>query len=388
MESKSLIYITGKQKFFMRKAQASAEYLMTYGIAFTVIILVLGVLYGIGVFKTSGMTKSTCFNFVYFKYVDHKIRTDGNMDLTIVNSYKLIQIDGVQIRLKGGSWGGNMNQEPFRLPPAERATLNIYNSQITGDEGAPYDIEVKVSYHTIEGLLNREDVATCTGNFVSLPSGYTTTSVTTTTSTTSTAVTTTQTTTTSTTTIPAGYSLDSGFLRDVLYIGPYDTVCGCVGSCPDMISDDTGGAESETTVSPSGPGEVMGSFTWQEFNDVHDGSEGNSIDFQSELFGTMDNKGAYIFAYLWSPVDRNIGVIVGSDDGVRVYINGALVHNNDAACRAWNWNQDSFNSHLNFGWNTLLMAVYENTGAWRGSIRLRDEFGVDLNDIVVSTTAP
>jgi len=200
----------------MRKAQAAAEYLMTYGIAFVVISLVVTTLYSTGVIKVSGWTKSSCYGFIYFKYMDHKIRTDGEMEITLLNSHKNIEIDGAQARSKDGDWQGSMNQEPFRLPPAERATFNV-NTGITGSENTPYVIELKVTYHTITGGLEREDVATCTGDFVSLPSGYTTTSVTTTTSTTSIAASSTTsvgTTTSSTTTTITALSKDLAIITN------------------------------------------------------------------------------------------------------------------------------------------------------------------------------
>ena len=54
----------------MRKAQAAMEYLMTYGWAILIIIVVIAALYAMGVFKLGGTVPcSPCFG--YFAYVDH-----------------------------------------------------------------------------------------------------------------------------------------------------------------------------------------------------------------------------------------------------------------------------------------------------------------------------
>lgn len=54
----------------MKKGQAALEYLMTYGWAILIIIVVVAALYAMGVFTVSpGVPCSPCFS--YFAYVDH-----------------------------------------------------------------------------------------------------------------------------------------------------------------------------------------------------------------------------------------------------------------------------------------------------------------------------
>jgi hypothetical protein len=55
----------------MRKAQAAMEYLMTYGWAILIVVVVVAALYAMGVFKIGGKTVpcSPCFsNFAYIDY--------------------------------------------------------------------------------------------------------------------------------------------------------------------------------------------------------------------------------------------------------------------------------------------------------------------------------
>ena len=58
----------------MKKAQAAMEYLMTYGWAILIIIVVVAALYAMGVFKVgSSVSCSPCFS--YFAYMDYSAGT-------------------------------------------------------------------------------------------------------------------------------------------------------------------------------------------------------------------------------------------------------------------------------------------------------------------------
>ena len=61
------------------KAQTAMEYLMTYGWAILIIIVVIAALYAMGVFTTPGGTIPCSPCFTYFAYEDH---TDTTLYLT------------------------------------------------------------------------------------------------------------------------------------------------------------------------------------------------------------------------------------------------------------------------------------------------------------------
>jgi len=73
------------------KGQTAMEYLMTYGWAILIIIVVVAALYAMGVFSTKGgVTCSPCFS--YFALVDYS-QTVGT--LRVRNGARTIQIDSV-----------------------------------------------------------------------------------------------------------------------------------------------------------------------------------------------------------------------------------------------------------------------------------------------------
>ena len=81
--------------------------------------------------------------------------------------------------------------------------------------------------------------------------------------------------------------------------------------------------------------------------------------------GDINNHVAYGSVALDSPREQKTTMLVGSDDAVKVWLNGVLVHNNPIDRGADNY-QDQFPVTLKKGTNTLLIAVYERGGGWSG----------------------
>ena len=83
---------------------------------------------------------------------------------------------------------------------------------------------------------------------------------------------------------------------------------------------------------------------------------------------------AYGLVYVLSPDDRPATVLLGSDDGVRVWVNDALVHSNPSY-RAAVADQDRFTVNLKKGWNKVLIKVLQGGGGWGYYFRFSDPKG-------------
>ena len=81
--------------------------------------------------------------------------------------------------------------------------------------------------------------------------------------------------------------------------------------------------------------------------------------------GDIDNHVAYGSIAFHSPRQQNTELYVGSDDAVKVWLNGVLVHNNPVDRGASDY-QDAFPVTLKQGKNILLVAVYEQGLSWSG----------------------
>ena len=81
--------------------------------------------------------------------------------------------------------------------------------------------------------------------------------------------------------------------------------------------------------------------------------------------GDIDHHVAYGSITLDSPRRQRTRMYIGSDDAVKVWLNGTLVHNNPVNRGAGAFHE-RFPVTLETGTNILLVAVYENRGKWSG----------------------
>lgn len=139
------------------KGQGALEYLMTYGWALLIIVVVGAALFALGIF--SPQTKSVCTGFQYYTYSNQKMTTtqytlevlNGNQDVTVTN----LSVEGTDL--------GTVTLSPTgTLGSGKRVTISGANDPTTKSSGDSYSYSVSVTYNTptISGL---KDMATCTG---------------------------------------------------------------------------------------------------------------------------------------------------------------------------------------------------------------------------------
>ncbi len=80
---------------------------------------------------------------------------------------------------------------------------------------------------------------------------------------------------------------------------------------------------------------------------------------------------AYGLAFVYSPDDRQATVLLGSDDGVRLWVNETLVWTNPAY-RAAQPDLDRVTAPLIKGWNKVLVKVLQGAGGWGFFLRIAD----------------
>jgi len=151
------------------------------------------------------------------------------------------------------------------------------------------------------------------------------------------------------------------FIRDWYVIGPFDNPRG---------EKDTEGLrvvyppEKETRLAVAYPGKDSQPVRWK-FQRV---PESGFVDF-NQLFTPNDYTVAYALSYVYSPNERKTAIFLGSDDGVRVWLNGLLVHDK-LVKRAAVPDQDTVAVTLKPGWNKLLVKVEEAGGDWGFFLRI------------------
>ncbi len=91
------------------------------------------------------------------------------------------------------------------------------------------------------------------------------------------------------------------------------------------------------------------------------------VDLKKEIGG--DQRVAYLRNRVWVPESQQALLEMGSDDGIKAWVNGELVHTN-AALRAWSPAQDKVQVELAEGWNTVMLKIVQGGGDWAASARL------------------
>ena len=80
-------------------------------------------------------------------------------------------------------------------------------------------------------------------------------------------------------------------------------------------------------------------------------------------------------------------MLIGSDDGIKVWLNGKKVHEVFKA-RAASYGEDVVKVHLRKGFNSLLVKLEERIGGWKFYLDFVDEKGNVLYDLKFVTAMP
>lgn len=105
-------------------------------------------------------------------------------------------------------------------------------------------------------------------------------------------------------------------------------------------------------------------------------------------FGTRPTESAaYAHTYIYSPSNRSAKLLLGCDDGIKVWLNGFNVYTND---RLGSWIVDQFEVDivLQQGWNRLLLKISQEGGAYLFSARLSDENYQSFDDVIYHVNNP
>ena len=93
-----------------------------------------------------------------------------------------------------------------------------------------------------------------------------------------------------------------------------------------------------------------------------------------------DNRAAYLRTNVWSDKNQKVLLELGSDDSIKVWLNGQLVHANNAT-RPASPGQDKVEVTLKQGWNPLLLKVTQGGGEWAVCARIRRLDGSKLDGL-------
>jgi hypothetical protein len=99
-------------------------------------------------------------------------------------------------------------------------------------------------------------------------------------------------------------------------------------------------------------------------------------------FDLRNHCAGYLRTRVWVPVDQDALMECGSDDAIKVWLNGTLVHASNYA-RGIAPRQDIVDVHLKQGWNDVLLKVINYEAGWAFCFRLRKPDGTALDGMKV-----
>jgi hypothetical protein len=124
--------------------------------------------------------------------------------------------------------------------------------------------------------------------------------------------------------------------------------------------------EKEVNLRRSYPGKGGQSVSWRQVKALPNGYVP-----LNQLLQPNEQAIAYGLTYLFSPEERETMLLLGSDDGVRLWVNDILVHTNPTYRGAYP-DQDRVKVRLQAGWNKILIKVLQGAGGWGYYLRIPD----------------
>ena len=110
-----------------------------------------------------------------------------------------------------------------------------------------------------------------------------------------------------------------------------------------------------------------------------------SIDLLQAIGGS--NRAVYLKTGIYCPETKSVQLQMGSDDGIKVWINGKPVHANNVV-RGMSIGEDKAGAKLEKGWNTFLVKICQGSGDWALSLRVCEPEGSPLEGMRVDINKP
>ena len=143
---------------------------------------------------------------------------------------------------------------------------------------------------------------------------------------------------------------------------------GAAATDVDSLAEASGGDVTEEMIANNGAneGDAVGDLAWT-LGEISDTGGDNVNDLVNEIGlgeGDVNDHSSYALITLESGSDQDgVDMKVGSDDSVKVWLNGEVVHTNAVNRGAGDF-QDTFQVDIKQGDNLLLVKVSERGGGW------------------------
>lgn len=144
------------------KGQAAIEYLVTYGWAILVMLVIGLVLWQMGIFDSQS-TPPRCIGFSQIEPLGWKAASTGDFILVLTNEAGTkLKLTGVNMGIFGTSCTSDGTTEDLR--PGEAITINVTGCTGMPGVGEYYRANITISYEHIASGIPHSSVGTCLGD--------------------------------------------------------------------------------------------------------------------------------------------------------------------------------------------------------------------------------
>ena len=92
-------------------------------------------------------------------------------------------------------------------------------------------------------------------------------------------------------------------------------------------------------------------------------------------FPNCEHNVAYLLTYIYSPFDYKTKLIMGTDDGTKIWVNDKLIYKNPV-CQFAYLDHEKVEINLKKGWNKLFVKIGQFLGLWEMYMRIQDPDGI------------
>jgi uncharacterized protein (UPF0333 family) len=149
-----------------KKAQSALEYLLTYGWAILIVIIVGASLYALGVFNPGTFTGKRTTGFTQFQLVDQKVDTNTNVTLVFGNRLgKTVSVGNVTATYKNIDCTGALPGGVTTMGPNTQLNVTIPCKSKWGalDLRTSYSIIIDIAFHDPDSGLDHLDTGSLFG---------------------------------------------------------------------------------------------------------------------------------------------------------------------------------------------------------------------------------
>jgi len=120
--------------------------------------------------------------------------------------------------------------------------------------------------------------------------------------------------------------------------------------------------------------------TWKVLKEGQNKDQPGMVDFMATSLAG-DNRAAYLRTRVFSPKAQPARVESASDDGIKIWLNGKVVHAINTMRGMGD--PDKADCDLKEGWNDVLVKVTQGGGGWSVLVRIMSRDGQGLNGLKI-----